>query len=155
MTTNVDDFLEHHGVKGQKWGRRKDRSNHGLNERARKLQAVADRRPTRGNVRTAQRAQRAAGSKYFAPTTKEERKAIRRSASGRAGQRWLGKAAFSIGVGIGSGVVVQKLVRKHADVHTARLAGNLTSFTGSMVAAHILDLNGTRKARSLNAQRRK
>lgn len=46
---SVEDFLEHYGVKGMHWGQRKSRSE--------KLQSVADRRPTRGNVRKAQRAQ--------------------------------------------------------------------------------------------------
>lgn len=35
---------------------RKDRTNHGLNARATKLNSIADRRPTRGNIRKAQRA---------------------------------------------------------------------------------------------------
>lgn len=49
VNQEVEDFLEHFGVKGMKWGQRKSR--------AEKLQAHAGKRPTRGNVRKAQRAQ--------------------------------------------------------------------------------------------------
>jgi hypothetical protein len=139
---DVDAFLEHHGVKGMHWGvRRKDRSNHGLNQRARKLQAVADRRPSRGNVRKAQRAQ------GFAVMTPEE-KTFKRMKRRDTGLR-VGKVAISVGVGIGSGVFVNQLVRKHADIHMARAAANVSAFAGSLITSHILDVNGQRKLRSM------
>lgn len=50
----VDDFLDHHGIKGQKWGIR----------RAQRLRNLADRRPTRGNVRKADRAARKVDRKW-------------------------------------------------------------------------------------------
>lgn len=55
---NEDDFLEHFGVKGMKWGVRK--KVRGTAGRADRLQRQAARRPTRGNVRSAQRAQKVA-----------------------------------------------------------------------------------------------
>lgn len=50
----VNEFLEHFGVRGMQWGVKKDRSRQG---QANSAQARAERRPTRGNVRTAHRAQ--------------------------------------------------------------------------------------------------
>lgn len=49
-----EEYLEHAGVKGMKWGKLKVRGRQG---QANKSQTIADRRPTRGNVRKAQRAQ--------------------------------------------------------------------------------------------------
>ena len=56
----VEEFLEHYGVKGMQWGKRKARGSEG---RAQRLERQAERRPTRGNTRSAQRARMVADSR--------------------------------------------------------------------------------------------
>ncbi len=108
--TDVDDFLEHYGVLGMKWGIRNKSKN-----------------------------------KYFAPTTKEERKEIRRSPSARKGRKIIGKISATVAISAGSGYIVQKLVGKKYDSLIADISGSAAAAVGGSVAAKILDINGTRK----------
>lgn len=67
-----ENVLEHFGVRGMKWGQRKVRGAEG---RTQKLERQAERRPTRGNVRTAQKARAVANRKTRKQDKKFERKA--------------------------------------------------------------------------------
>lgn len=108
---SVEDFLSHHGVKGQKWGHRK--------------------------------------SKYFAPTTKEERQRIRKSKSAAEGRVILGKVATSVAISVGSHVVAYKILRKRYNRSVSQLGGFAAGYIGGSVAQKILKINGPRKVRSL------
>lgn len=115
LDQELEDFLEHHGVKGQKWGRRK--------------------------------------SKYFSPTSKQERRQIRRSESAREGRKIIAKAVVSYGTGFATGVAVNKLVSKKHDRLVANLAGGLSAYAGAAFMAKALDLNGKRRMKSLARDR--
>lgn len=108
----VDAFLEHHGVKGQKWG-------------------IRNR------------------SKIFAPTTKEERKRIRNSASAKQGRKTLVKIGASISVGVGTGTLAQHFAKKKFNAPVSKLIGDASALVGGGVAAKILDVNGTKRTASL------
>jgi hypothetical protein len=117
--TDVDDFLEHYGVMGMKWGIRNKSK-----------------------------------SKYFAPTTKEERKEIRRSPSAREGRKIIGKISATAAISAGSGYIVQKLVGKKYDSLIADLSGSAAAVVGGSIAAKILDINGERKIKSSNKKKK-
>ncbi len=113
--TDVDEFLEHYGVMGMKWG-----------------------------VRNKSK------SKYFAPTTKKERKEIRRSPSAREGRKVINKLSATAAISAGSSYVVHSLVKKKYGSRVANVSGLAAAYVGFGVAAKILDVNGMRKIESSN-----
>lgn len=108
MDEDIMGFLEHFGIKGQRWGVRKK-------------------------------------SKYFAPTTKSERKAIRRSASAKEGRRLIGNAIISASVGAGAGFIAKRLARKKLNIITSSVIGNAAVFAGGALTNKLLDAHGNRK----------
>ncbi len=112
---NVEDFLEHFGIKGMRWG---------------------VRNKSKG--------------KYFDPTTKKERKEIRRSSSAREGRKTIGKISAIVAISAGSSYIVQKLVSNKYDYLIADVSGSVAAVIGGGIAAKVLDVNGNRKIKSLN-----
>jgi formiminotetrahydrofolate cyclodeaminase len=116
--TDVDEFLEHYGVMGMKWGIRNKSK-----------------------------------SKYFAPTTKEERKAIRRSPSAREGRKLIGKVSTIFATSVGANYIVRRLVSKKYGDLVGDVSGSAAAFAGAGIAAKILDVNGNRKIKSSNKKK--
>lgn len=78
-------------------------------------------------------------NKIFAPTTKEERRQIRRSASAARGRKTIGNAAGAALVGVSSGIAAQKFIGKFVDVPFASIVGFTTSFATSSATFKLLE----------------
>lgn len=142
MIIDEKDYLEHFGVKGMRWGQRKNRSAQG---RADRLKSHAEKRPTRGNVRKAERAQRQVDSRN---RKIDRRKALlNRSSEERRADR------TSKLVGLGSGAVTGMfLAGRTGSLTVAVIGGTGVGLAGSKFVNSALAKDRAMTAKVLKAQ---
>lgn len=121
----LEAFLEHHGVKGMKWGHRKA---HRLENKAARRENVASRRPTKRNVRKANKAEdRADWQNRHLQNPRSRKQKVAIAAAGTAG--------FLVAANL--------VTLKTMNVKVGLIGGAGGAVVGAKAAARMIDKHGS------------